>query len=108
MTAADGGDAGGPCFFFVDYGSIEGHEEGVVHELPIQLENIHPLTDKWVRSVLEFLDSTVVDQTLLVTVSRVEIGPNNQDRYWGTLTATRAGMDIWLLLVKNGYARSEG
>ena len=94
--------------FFVDYGSIEGHEEGVVHELPIQLENIHPLTDKWVRSVLEFLDSTVVDQTLLVTVSRVEIGPNNQDRYWGTLTATRAGMDIWLLLVKNGYARSEG
>ena len=94
--------------FCVDYGSIEGHEEGVVHELPIQLENIHPLTDKWVRSVLEFLDSTVVDQTLLVTVSRVEIGPNNQDRYWGTLTATRAGMDIWLLLVKNGYARSEG
>ena len=94
--------------FCVDYGSIEGHEEGVVHELPIQLENIHPLTDKWERSVLEFLDSTVVDQTLLVTVSRVEIGPNNQDRYWGTLTATRAGMDIWLLLVKNGYARSEG
>ena len=105
--------------FFVDYGSIEViaiedmRKELFMTELPIQcfplqLENIHPLADKWERSVLEFLDSTVVDQTLLVTVSRVEIGPNNQDRYWGTLTATRAGMDIWLLLVKNGYARSEG
>ena len=103
----------------MDYGSIEVvdieymRKELFLTELPIQcfslqLENIHPLTDKWERSVLEFLDSTVVDQTLLVTVSRVEIGPNNQDRYWGTLTATRAGMDIWLLLVKNGYARSEG
>ena len=99
--------------WFYRSGGYRRHEEGVVHDrvadtvFPIQLENIHPLTDKWERSVLEFLDSTVVDQTLLVTVSRVEIGPNNQDRYWGTLT-TRAGMDIWLLLVKNGYARSEG
>ena len=91
--------------FFVDYGSIEViaiedmRKELFMTELPIQcfplqLENIHPLTDKWVRSVLEFLDSTVVDQTVLVTVSRVEIGPNNQD--------------IWLLLVKDGYAMSEG
>ena len=102
----------------MDYGSIEVvaiedmRKELFMTEMPIQcfpqqLENIHPLADKWERSVLEFLDITVVDQTLLVTVSRVEIGTNNQDRYWGTLT-TRAGMDIWLLLIKDGYARSEG
>ena len=102
----------------MDYGSIEViaiedmRKELFMTEMPIQcfplqLENIHPLTDNWERSVLEFLDSTVVDQTLLVTVSRVEIGTNNQDMYWGTLT-TRAGMDVWLLLIKDGYARSEG
>ena len=72
---------------------------------PFQLEHIQPVTGKWDRSVLDFLHSTVVDQTLTAVItSTIKDVNNNTDNYVGKLT-TRAGLDIGQLLVRNGYAR---
>ena len=51
MTTADGGDAGGPCFFFVDYGSIKGHEEGVADTVFPPTVREHPPIDRQVGEV---------------------------------------------------------
>ena len=77
--------------------------------LPLQLENILPVGDKWARSVLDFLHSTVVDQTLTVSITStpVDMDMTNTKNYLGKLT-TRAGLDIGCLLVRNGYARASG
>ena len=55
--------------------------------------------------MLDFLHSTVVDQTLNVVISTTDKDVNNNtDNYVGKLS-TRAGLDIGHLLVRNGYAR---
>ena len=108
MTTADGGDAGGPCVFFVDYGSVKGHEEGVADTVFPPTVREHPPIDRQVGEVSAGVPRQHCGGP--DTAGHCQQGrdrAHNQDRYWGTLT-TRAGMDIWLLLVKNGYARSEG
>ena len=105
---------------FVDYGTVEECKvedmrkdlfmtEIPVQCLPLQLENILPVGDKWARSVLDFLHSTVVDQTLTVSITStpVDMDMTNTKNYLGKLT-TRAGLDIGNLLVRNGYARASG
>ena len=59
-----------PKVQFVDYGTVEmvtvediRNEEGIVHDwkpiqcFPVRLENIQPITDKWERPVLDFLQT---------------------------------------------------
>ena len=72
---------------------------------PFQLENIQPITDKWERPVLDFLHSTVVDQSLSVVITRsVRDDSNNREKFMVKLT--KAGLDIADLLAENGYAKN--
>jgi len=105
---------------FVDYGTVEEckvedmRKDLFMTEIPIQcfllqLENIHPVGGKWEQSVLDFLHSTVVDQTLTVSITStpMDMDMTNTRNYVGKLT-TKAGLDIGHLLVRNGYAKALG
>ena len=99
---------------FVDYGTLEMvtvedmRKDLFMTEMPtqcfsVQLENIQPVTEKWERTVLDYLHSTVVDQTLSVAITRTVRDENNRDKLMGKLT--KSGLDVANLLVENGYAR---
>jgi len=99
---------------FVDYGTLEivtvedMRKDLFMTEMPtqcfpVQLENIQPVTEKWERTVLDYLHSTVVDQTLSVVITRTVRDENNRDKLMGKLT--KSGLDVANLLVENGYAR---
>ena len=101
---------------FVDYGTVEEckvedmRKDLFMTEIPVQcfhmqLETVKPVGDKWEQSILDFLHSTVVDQTLVVamTSNARDSEGNTKKNYMGKLT-TRAGLDIGQLLVRNGYA----
>ena len=102
---------------FVDYGTVEivtvedmrkdlFMTEMPIQCFPVQLENIQPVGEKWERTVLDFLHSIVVDQTLSVVVTGTERDENNdRDKLMGKLI--KAGSDIATLLVENGYARTK-
>jgi len=102
---------------FVDYGTVEVvtvedmRKDLLMTEMPIQcfpvqLENVVPVTEKWERSVLDFLHSIVVDQTVSVTITRsIEDTENNTEKYFAKIF-TKTGLDIANLLITNGYARS--
>ena len=101
---------------FVDYGTVEivtvedtrkdlFTTEMPIQCFPVQLENIQPIADKWERPVLDFLHSTVVDQSLSVVIIRsVRDDSNNRDKFMVMLT--KAGIDIADLLVENGHAKN--
>jgi len=99
---------------FVDYGTLEivtvedMRKDLFMTEMPtqcfpVQLENIQPVTEKWERTVLDYLHSTVVDQTLSVVITRTVRDDHNRDKLMGKFT--KSGLDVADLLVENGYAR---
>merc|ERR1712179_382119 len=104
---------------FVDYGTVEECKvedmrkdlfmtEIPVQCFPFQLSTVRPVGEKWGQSALDFLHSTIVDQTLhvMMTVTHSNDGVDEEDtarKCVGSLT-TRAGLDIGNLLVKKGYA----
>jgi len=104
---------------FVDYGTVEECKiedmrkdlfmtEIPVQCFPLQLSTVRPVGGQWGQSALDFLHSTIVDQTLhvMMTVTHSSDGVDEEDtvrKCVGSLT-TRAGLDIGNLLVNKGYA----
>jgi len=105
---------------FVDYGTVE---ECMIEDMrkdlfmteipiqcfPLQMDKVKPVRDTWEQSVLDFLHSNIVDQTLKVrmTVTAIEDEVTEETRTkkgMGSLI-TRAGLDVGDLLVRNGYAK---
>ena len=104
---------------FVDYGTVEEckiedmRKDLFMTEIPVQcfslqLSTVMPVGGQWGQSALDFLHSTIVDQTLhvMMTVTHSNDGVDEEDtvrKCVGSLT-TRAGLDIGNLLVNKGYA----
>ena len=75
---------------------------------PLNLGTIRPVGERWEQSVLDYLHSTIVDQTVQVTVTSANPKEGageegNAMACTGSLT-TKAGLDIGEMLVRNGYA----
>jgi len=104
---------------YVDYGTVEEcmmedmRKDLFMTEIPIQcfplqMNSVKPVGDSWEQSVLDFLHSNIVDQTLKV---RMTVTPIKDKVKEGTRTKigmgsliTGAGLDVGDLLVRNGYA----
>ena len=84
---------------FVDYGTVEECKiedmrkdlfmtEIPVQCFPLQLGTVQPVGDKWEQSILDFLQSTVVDQTLTVTMASASLDSeyNSPKGFTGKLT----------------------
>ena len=108
---------------FVDYGTVEDcliedmrkdlfMTEIPVQCFPLQLSTVRPVGEKWDQSALDFLHSSIVDQTVqvMMTLSKIKDGEDEEEnvrRCTGRLT-TKAGLDIGNMLVRNGYAYTCG
>ena len=103
---------------FVDYGTVEECKVGDMRKdlfmtefpiqcFPLQLEEVKPMEGKWEQPVLDFLHSTVVDQTLSVTINSIAMvaDENTTKTCMGKLT-TMAGLDIGQMLIEKLYARA--
>jgi len=104
---------------FVDYGTVEECKiedmrkdlfmtEIPVQCFPLQISTVRPVGEKWEQSALDFLHSTIVDQTLhvMMMVTHPKDGVDEEDnvsKCVGSLT-TRAGLNVGNLLVEKGYA----
>ena len=61
--------------------------------------------EKWEQSVLDFLHSAIVDQTLTVNIEEAMDSDGDHARKYTWRLTTQAGVDVGELLSRNRYAK---